>query len=499
MSLGNVRRPILVGGLGLTAILWLLDRVHAWVGELAAISLLVMAGVGLWWWRSDSRSSLAVPQPIAVDRTMMEAAIAQASEVVNQLAVEMTERSPAASASSEPHPQMSSWQRRLDEVKRAGDRQTLEVVIVGGKSTGKTALLQGIQSNWLKEQPLTPSLQLQELSLFVEPDADVGDRTDDQQMLQLARQADLRLFVVTGDLTETEYQTLQQLTTDYQRTLLVFNKQDQYLPADRALIRQQLQQRVKELVPPQAVVAIATVPQAVKVRQHQADGQVAEWLEQPVADLQALTASLQEILTQEFPQLVWATTWRSALDLKTEAKTHLNQLRRARALPLIEQFQWIAAATAFANPVPALDLLATAAINTQMVMDLGAVYQLKFSANQAKAVAKTLAELLLKLGLVELTTQTIATVLKSNAITFVAGGAIQGMSAAYLTRLAGLSLLDYFQEQPMITGSDSMKPLQIKRLGQLLQSLFQQNQQPQVLSAFIQQGLRRLVPDAPLI
>jgi uncharacterized protein (DUF697 family) len=166
---------------------------------------------------------------------------------------------------------------------------------------------------------------------------------------------------------------------------------------------------------------------------------------------------------------------------------------------LIEQFQWIAAATAFANPVPALDLLATAAINTQMVMDLGAVYQLKFSANQAKAVAKTLAELLLKLGLVELTTQTIATVLKSNAITFVAGGAIQGMSAAYLTRLAGLSLLDYFQEQPMITGSDSMKPLQIKRLGQLLQSLFQQNQQPQALSAFIQQGLRRLVPDAPLI
>jgi uncharacterized protein (DUF697 family) len=67
----------------------------------------------------------------------------------------------------------------------------------------------------------------------------------------------------------------------------------------------------------------------------------------------------------------------------------LNQVRRDRALPIIEQYQWIAAAAAFANPVPALDLLATAAISAQVVSDLGAIYQQKFSLQQAQAAAKT--------------------------------------------------------------------------------------------------------------
>ena len=111
----------------------------------------------------------------------------------------------------------------------------------------------------------------------------------------------------------------------------------------------------------------------------------------------------------------------------------MNGLRRDRAVPVIEQYQWIAAAAAFANPVPALDLLATAAINAQLVMELGGIYQQKFSLEQAQAVAGTLGSLMLKLGLVELSTQTIGTILKSNAITFVAGGVVQGVSAAYLT------------------------------------------------------------------
>ncbi len=106
-----------------------------------------------------------------------------------------------------------------------------------------------------------------------------------------------------------------------------------------------------------------------------------------------------------------------------------------RATPVIEQYQWIAAAAAFANPVPALDILATAAINAQMVMDLGNVYQQKFSLEQAQTVAGAMGSLMLKLGLVELSTKAVSTVLKSNAITFVAGGVVQGVSAAYLTLL----------------------------------------------------------------
>jgi len=43
-------------------------------------------------------------------------------------------------------------------------------------------------------------------------------------------------FVTNGDLTEPEFQTLHQLTAANQRTVLIFNKQDQYLPEERAAV-----------------------------------------------------------------------------------------------------------------------------------------------------------------------------------------------------------------------------------------------------------------------
>jgi hypothetical protein len=181
--------------------------------------------------------------------------------------------------------------------------------------------------------------------------------------------------------------------------------------------------------------------------------------------------------------------------LKAEVKTQLNQVRRDRALPVIEQYQWVAAAAAFANPVPALDLLATAAISAQLVKDLGEIYQQKFSLPQAQAAAKTLGSLMLKLGLVELSTQTIGSILKGHAFTYVAGGAVQGVSAAYLTRLAGLSLIEYFQEQEATDATG--QAFNLERLGQTLQKVFASNQRAAFLQGFVQQVVGRLAPKSP--
>jgi hypothetical protein len=305
------------------------------------------------------------------------------------------------------------------------------------------------------------------------------------------------LFVTAGDLTETEFQVLQQLKAASQRIMLVFNKQDQYLPTERTLVLQQLRQRVAGRLSADDVVAIASSPAPMKVRQHQSDESVQEWMEQPSPDLFALSEQFNQILTQDAQQLVWATTMRAAVALKAEAKQELDRVRRDRALPVIEQSQWIAAAAAFANPVPALDLLATAAISAQLVKDLGEIYQQKFSLQQAQAAAKMLGGLMLKLGLVELSTQTIGSLLKGNAFTYVAGGAVQGVSAAYLTRLAGLSLIEYFQEQEVSTNEATGQPFNLDRLGQKLQTVFQQNQRAAFLQGFAQQVVGYLAPKSP--
>jgi hypothetical protein len=84
--------------------------------------------------------------------------------------------------------------------------------------------------------------------------------------------------------------------------------------------------------------------------------------------------------------------------------------------------------------------------------------------------------------------------LKTNAVTFVAGGVVQGVSAAYLTRLAGCSLIEYFQQQ-----EEAIDPsgLNLDKLGQTLQKVFQQNQQVAFLQGFVKQGLGRLLPPQP--
>jgi uncharacterized protein (DUF697 family) len=203
---------------------------------------------------------------------------------------------------------------------------------------------------------------------------------------------------------------------------------------------------------------------------------------------------LGHILSTEKETLVLATTLRTANALKAEIKTLLNQVRRDRAMPMIEQSQWIAGAAAFANPVPALDLLSTGAVTGQLVVDLGKIYQQKFSLQQGQAIATTLAEQMVKLGLVELSTQTITSILKSNAITFVAGGAVQGISAAYLTRLAGLSLVEYFQAQELTGDLSSDDNLQ--QLSHKIKKVFEQNQRVAFLQSFVQKAANRLMPEA---
>ncbi|MEW6497205.1 MAG: DUF697 domain-containing protein [Cyanobacteriota bacterium] len=479
----NLRRPILVGGVGLSLSLWMLQSLHHSVGQLGEFSLLgaVALGTGLWLFGQKNSKNIELSLTASpLERETVEKAIAQAERLINHLETE-----------AQNHEAITQFRQQLAQLTIELERQEIQLAVTGGKGVGKTKLVQVLASSWLPQQQQRLGIK-ETPALFVGMDTDVAAEITAREV---ALNSDLVVFVTTGDLTDTEFQTLQQLKAAHQRILLVFNKQDQYVPTERAIVLQQLRQRVVGRLGAEDVVAIASNPVPLKVRQHQSDASVQEWMEEQAPDLTALTERLGYIVAQEGQQLVWATTMRAAGALKAEVKAALNQVRRDRALPIIEQYQWIAAAAAFANPVPALDLLATAAISAQLIKDLGEIYQQSFSLQQAQASAKTLGSLMLKLSLVELSTQTIGSILKGNAVTYVAGGAVQGVSAAYLTRLAGLSLIEYFQEQEV--SETTGQAFNLERLGQKMQAVFQQNQRMAFLQGFVKQVVGRLVPDAP--
>lgn len=473
------QRPILWGGLGLTASAWLVSWVNpaaAHMGETMMWGAIAL-GSGMWWFRQKQKKplDLSIETPV-LDRAGLEKEFIAIDRWLQQLTTEKSHHSKANASET-----LESFQKQLDALKVEGDRTQLRLAIVGGKASGKTVLATNLAQNTALKS--AESAQVSEV---------IDLPTDALESADALTQTDLIVFLVNGDLTDSELATIKRLQGDRHHLILALNKQDQYLPDERPLVLQQIRERVLGIVPAQNVVAIAADPAAIKVRQHQADGTTQERMEQPEAELTALNQRLEEALKANAAERVLATTYRQTVALKAAIKTEVNRLRRDRALPQIEQAQWVAAGVAFATPVPSLDLLATASANAQLVMDLGTIYQQKLSLDQAKAIATALAELMLKLGVVELTSQAVTPLLKSHAATFVAGGMVQGASAAYLTRMAGLSLVEYFEEQEALGVTEP--GVQRDRLMQKLQAVFQANQRSAFLQTLVNQAIQRLKP-----
>jgi uncharacterized protein len=476
-----LQRPLLVGGIGLTLGLWGLDSMShnlAGVGDLLTLGA-VAAGGGYWWYsRRNSQTKIPVGK-VEIDKPKLDQALTQVELVIKQLAIE-----------SPNSPQIDRLRQELAQVQTNSTRLDRQIAITGGQRVGKSSLIKLMTTAPIASA--TPLKYIKTPALFTSGETSATAATT---AAQITHNADLVLFLTTGDLTATEYKYIAELNQANQRVVLLLNQVDRYLPEERNLILQKLQSTVAGTLAPADVISTSTAPTPVKVRKIQADGTNIETLETPPVDITSLSQQLTNILATEGEKLLWATTYRQVAGVQTAAKTTLNTVRRDRALPLIEQNQWIVAAAAFANPLPALDLLATAAVNGQMVIELGAIYQQKFSIDQAQSAAGAMGNVMLKLGLVELCTQTVAGLLKTNAITFVAGGLVQGLSAAYLTRIAGLTLVEYLAAQDLVA-PEPTRAWNLDLLGNTLQKVFQANQRVAYMQTVVKQGLDRLVPDA---
>jgi uncharacterized protein (DUF697 family) len=473
-----LKRPILVGGLGLSASLWLLETVHFNIFDSSTLLSAMALGTGIWWWRGRDRPS-APPRPIAppvVDRRRVETQLQALYALIDTLE---TEIKMAPQGLQLTDGTLGTYRQRGQQLHQALERSTLTVAVVGDGSTGKSTLIQHL------EAAFGPAgFAFREVSLAIDSPTPPSLRDDD-----------ILLLVTDGDITAPCFQLLQAQVLTGQGALVVFNRADHYDPADQQTILTQLHQRLAALPASVSVVQAIAAPRPIKVRRYQGDGTVLESMETLDPMVEDLHTAL-ETLGADAPTLVAATTLRQVEALRQQVQTTLNQGRRQRAMPLIDQLQWVAGAAAFANPVPTLDLLATVAINGQLIMDLGKIYGFNLSLEEAKTAAGSLASLTVKLGLVELSTQVLTVVLKSHFATYLAGGVVQGMSAAYLTRMAGLSLVDYF-EQAALAGTPT-KELSWGAIAEGLHTMIQQNRQVSLVRSLVNQGLEILKPTPAL-
>jgi uncharacterized protein len=425
-----------------------------------------VAGAGWWGVQKFWRRPAEWGQPRSLTSDILQQAIAQTRTQLAQLLDEALECP------------IDGYETRLIEIEKSLSRQVLELQIAGTRAVGKTTLCQLLaQQN---------SATFQQQWSFSDAEQWVSDAPQCPKALQ---KTDVVLFVVQGDLTQQEWTAIQDLNSQHKRIVLVLNKQDRYLPDQAKLVLEQLKLRVKGVVAAEDVVAIATSPQSIKVRRHQADGSYQETWETPQPQIQPLLDRMQTVAAQDVNQLVLQRAYQQTFTLQRDIQTQLNGIRRDRAMPMLERYQWIAAGVAFANPLPSLDMVATAAITGKMIQELAEVYCIKLSLDRATEIAGVLVKNLIQMGLVEASSQVLSAVLKGNMVTYVAGGALQGVGAAYFTRMAGLSLMELFEAHRT---SDTGWQLDSTALSQIVQRIFQQHQRIDMIKDLAQKTLGRL-------
>ena len=166
-------------------------------------------------------------------------------------------------------------------------------------------------------------------------------------------------------------------------------------------------------------------------------------------------------------------------------QAELEQLRRREWQKLQQRTQWLVAAGVFANPLPTVDLLVLTAANGLMLQEMARLWDCPWDGEQLRAAAAELGRAALTMGVVEWSSQALAAAVKLHGATWLVGGTLQALSAAYLTRVVGHAMADMLALSAGVSEPDLEA---IKRQAPLLVARAAEAEKLD-WNAFLQQGL----------
>ncbi len=387
------------------------------------------------------------------------------------------------------------------EIDAKRQSQQLEIVAFGTISSGKSSLLNALagrpifQTNVVggttttrSEIPWVAAATDRVVLVDTSGLAEVHGEARAAESATAAKNADLVLFVVDGPLKAYESELLEALAAMEKRIVVCLNKEDWYDADQRDELLAQISEQVRPAVSPADVVAVRSRPTTRRRVRVLSDGsEQAE--EVPVEpDIGALARRLLSIVARDGRDLLLANLLLQSRGMVDESKQRVLAALDARADEVINKYMWAAGGVAAVNPIPLLDLAGGSAITVKMVLDLAAVYKQpidvdtivtllgQLGKNFIAMVGATAAAPALAAG--------VASLLKTvPGIGTIAGGIVQGLVQALVTRWIGRVFVEYFRNemQPPSGG-----------LAELARRQWAEVTQPDQLKKLIQLGRERL-------
>ncbi|MCX5955466.1 MAG: DUF697 domain-containing protein [Cyanobacteria bacterium] len=374
------------------------------------------------------------------------------------------------------------------------ERGDLRIVVFGGGSVGKTSLIRALLQELvgsvgapmgsttssssdryrLRLRGLERAVILEDTPGILESGAE-GLRREELARRQAAR-ADLLLLVVDGDLRASELAVFDTLASLGKRLLLVLNKCDLRGEREEERLLELLRQRCGKRISAEDVIPASASPQSVPMP----GGRPL----QPEPEVEPLLRRIAAVLHADGEELIADNLLLQCRQLGEASRQLLDQQRRRDAEALVDRYMWIGAGVLAVTPLPGLDLLGTAAVQAQMVIEIGRVYGVNLSRSHAQDLALTVGRSLAGLGLVKGGVALLGSALSLNLPALLVSRAVQAVSAAWLTRLAGRSFIVYFQQgQDWGDGG----------LPEVLQREYDLNRREGVLKRFLEAAYRQVV------
>jgi GTP-binding protein Era len=348
--------------------------------------------------------------------------------------------------------------RQLRALAQKLDDNTVEIAAFGMVSRGKSSVLNallgqeafqtgsthGTTVNRVSKpwQSVTWSGTTPESARLVLVDTpgidEVGGEVREALARDVARHADLILFVISSDMQRREFEALSELRGAQKPILLVFNQIDRYPDADRDQILAKItDERVRHMIRPADVVMTAARPDPFRVKIQHPDGRTTVEWERPAPVIETLKARILEVLEQEGKALVALNTLLFAGDLHQEIVAHKFRIRDDAANRLIWNFALAKGAAVGLNPIPIADMAGGLAVDVGMILALSRVYGIPLTRRTAVSLVKDLVKTMGALGAVEV----VGRLLVSGAKALLAGGTVATGGLATPIAVAGYAAI----------------------------------------------------------
>jgi len=201
-------------------------------------------------------------------------------------------------------------------------------------------------------------------------------------------------------------------------------------------------------------------------------------------EVEPLLRRIASVLHRDGEDLIADNILLQSRRLSDTGRRLLGEQRRRDAERIIDRYMWISAGVLVVTPLPLVDLLGTAAVNAQMVIEIGRIYGVSLSKTSAQDLALSVGRTLASLGVIQGGLGLIGTALSLNLPALLLGKAVQAVGAAWLTRIAGRSFTTYFQ-QDQDWGDGGLQ--------EVVQRQYDLNRRDSALRQFLDLAIRRVV------